>query len=136
MQTKSKTVTLRLTENEYELLHKNAANLELNISEFLRYLVQIPVEKHAATCKTDILVIDCKTLASISKELVKWGRHYNQGIRALNTICLIMRKNSPNYETLEEEILKSQKYLEETEAGRKEIESVASKLTSYTLVRR
>ena len=136
MATKTRTVSLRLTENEYECMHQNASMLELSISEFLRYLIQVPIDTIESTKKESVLILDNKTLDNLNKELTRWGRHYNQGIHALNTVSLILRKKDPSYETLLDHLSSVETYLDETEQGRKSISKDIKKITSYTFVRR
>lgn len=125
--------SFRMTHDDLELLARSADALDMGRSEYLRTLIRIPVE--AAGAGSAVYVIDNKTLAQMAVELVRWGRHYNQAVRALNTIALYIRRNAaPNAQDLQILLSKAATSLEEVEAGRMVIEYVLTEIASSTTV--
>lgn len=126
-------VTCRMTDEDYERLQASADSLGMHRSEYLRTLVRIPTSPSNGS-KT-VYVIDNRTLAKMAVELVRWGRHYNQAVRALNTIALYIRRNSaPKEQDLERLLAKACDNLEEVEAGREVIEYVLTDIAKSTTV--
>ena len=87
----TRTVSCRMTEEDRQLLDKRAEALELANSEAIRALLRLPIadpdELAAIDAGSRVVVIDAKTMGRINRELIRWGRHYNQAVRALNTIA-------------------------------------------------
>lgn len=76
-------VHCRLSEADFERFHEHAEELELAPSEYLRYIIRIPVKTGEGSGK--VVALDTKTMPQIYGELVRWGHHYNQAVHALNT---------------------------------------------------
>lgn len=84
---KNHTLSFRLAEKDYERLAKRCAEAELSKSNYLRYLIRIPVlAERAHDDDTCCVVLDKKSLRKMSKELTRWGYHYNQAVHAMNSI--------------------------------------------------
>lgn len=63
------------------------------------------------------------------------GRHYNQAVRALNTIALFIRRGSPpEYGTFGQMLSEAEGKLEEVEQGRQVIEYVLADIAGSTSV--
>lgn len=73
-------VHCRLSEADFERFHEHAEELELAPSEYLRYIIRISVKTGEDSGK--VVVLDTKTMPQIYGELVLWGYHYNQVVRA------------------------------------------------------
>lgn len=80
MATKTHIVTCRLDDRDYGSLHENAATLDVAPSTYMRYLIRIPVSACPDPKGSRVLVVDAKTLGALRNELIRWGRHYNQGV--------------------------------------------------------
>ena len=89
MATKTHMITCRLDDRDYGSLHENAAALDVAPSTYMRYLIRIPVSACPDPKGSRVLVVDAKTLGALRYELVRWGRHYNQGVHALNAIAYV-----------------------------------------------
>lgn len=125
--------SFRMTRDDLELLARSADALGMGRSEYLRTLIRIPVE--AAGAGSTVYVIDNKTLAQMAVELVRWGRHYNQAVRALNTIAFYIRRNAaPGAEDMQRLLSKAAATLEEVEAGRQVVEYVLTEIADSTTV--
>lgn len=84
---KTHTMSFRLTESDYQRLVERCRESELSQSKYLRYLIRIPVLAEAAKDGApDAVVIDRKSMRKISRELTRWGYHYNQAVHAMNSI--------------------------------------------------
>ena len=76
------TVSCRMTEEDRQLLDQRAESLELANSEAIRALLRLPIadpdDLVAIDAGSRVVVIDAKTMGRINRELIRWGRHYNQ----------------------------------------------------------
>lgn len=82
-----------------------------------------------------VYVIDNRTMAKMLSELIRWGRHYNQAVRALNTIALFIRRGSPpEYRAFSEMLSDAEEKLAEVERGRQVIEYVLTDIAGSTSV--
>lgn len=86
-ESKTRTLSFRLAEDDYETLVKRCREAELSQSKYLRYLIRIPLTTDGgATEDASCIVLDKMTMRKMSKELTRWGYHYNQAVHALNSI--------------------------------------------------
>ncbi len=92
------TISCRMTDEDREQLCSQAAKLQLSPSDYLRYLIRIPVDIKEATDSSKCIVVDTDTLEDLSSELTKWGYHYNQAVHAMNTVALFIRRGRVDYE--------------------------------------
>lgn len=84
---KTHTLSFRLAEDDYQKLAERCRKADLTQSKYLRYLIRIPVVADEECAEgVPCLVLDRKSLRRISKELTRWGYHYNQAVHALNSI--------------------------------------------------
>lgn len=84
---KTHTLSFRLAEDDYQKLVERCREADLTQSKYLRYLIRIPVVTDGDHAEdVPCLVLDRKSLARISKELTRWGYHYNQAVHAMNSI--------------------------------------------------
>lgn len=126
-------VSCRMTDEDHSLLLERAEALGMGRSEYLRTLIRIPTAPAGGgEC---VYIIDNKTLARMALELVRWGRHYNQAVKALNTIALFVRRSSaPNAADIQRLLDKAEKNLEQVEEGRSAIEYVLVDIAKSTTV--
>ena len=80
------------------------------------------------------MTIDTLTLGRIYAELVRWGRHYNQAVRAMNTIALNMRHGRHDQPFFNELMESANSKLEQTESGRAGIFDELKRLERCTLI--
>ena len=85
-------VSCRMTSGDLDRLTASAQRAGMARSEYLRTLIRIPA---SASGKGAVYVIDNRTMAKMLSELIRWGRHYNQAVRALNTIALFIQRGEP-----------------------------------------
>lgn len=134
MGTKKHTVSIRLSEKDLKSLQANAEEFELTPSEYLRYLIRIPAEGENLANDDKVIVVDKESVDRIRREIVRWGHHYNQGIHALNSIAYYAKNDGSKFDYFVSELDKANRFLEETEQGRKELIDAVESLVSYTLV--
>lgn len=86
-QNKTRTLSFRIAEDDYQRLAKLCKENELSQSKYLRYLISIPIVCDEGKAEeVSCVVLDQKTFRKISKELTRWGYHYNQAVHAMNAI--------------------------------------------------
>ena len=106
-------VSCRMTSGDLDRLTASAQRAGMARSEYLR----------------------SRTMAKMLSELIRWGRHYNQAVRALNTIALFIRRGSPpEYGTFGQMLSEAEEKLEEVEQGRQVIEYVLADIAGSTSV--
>lgn len=130
----SKIVSCRLSESDLDALRQHAESLELSQSDYLRHLIRIPVVGEGLASGSELISLDTKTFGRIYSELVRWGRHYNQAVRAMNTIALHMRKGKWDGPFFAEQIERANERLSATESGRAEVLRELERLESKTLI--
>lgn len=99
---KTHTLSFRLAEDDYQTLAKRCREAELTQSKYLRYLIRTPLvlgEDHQEDIKC--VVLDKSALRKISRELTRWGYHYNQAVHALNSINYYMVNGKVKQDLLE-----------------------------------
>lgn len=81
-------ITFRMADADYENLVRRCNDAEMSKSEYMRYLVHIPIlaQEQEEGCAGRYVVVDKRAMHKMSRELTKWGYHYNQAVHALNSI--------------------------------------------------
>lgn len=91
MERHPKQIHVRMSEEEIARAKGLAASLGMTLSDLIRLLIQLPVEK--AEDGMPLIVIDRVTVVKLSREMRRWGHHYNQAVHALNAIAYYLRAN-------------------------------------------
>lgn len=130
----AKLISCRPDESDLEALRSHAASLELNQSDYIRHLIRIPIGDDGLATGTRIVALDTKTFGRIYSELVRWGRHYNQAVRAMNTIALHLRRGKIDEGMFSEQIACANAKLEAAETGRAEVLKELERLETLTLI--
>lgn len=130
----TKLISCRLSESDFDALRSHAESLELNQSDYLRHLIRIPVGDSGLATEERLISLDTKTFGRIYSELVRWGRHYNQAVRAMNTIALHLRRGKLDLEMFESQIERANVKLSETESGRAALLKELERLETMTLI--
>ena len=128
---KDKFIHCRLSEEDYERFHANAEALELAPSQYLRYLVRIPV---GDATRYSVVAIDAKAMERAHSELVRWGHHYNQAVHALNTIAFSGRRGGGDIAYFTEQMERASGELEAVEGGERELRRELREIRRATLV--
>ena len=122
MASKTSMFSCRFNDEDFESLHANAAALDITPSTYVRYLVRIPVSAGSEPEGTKVIVIDNKTVNAMRYELVRWGRHYNQGVHALNSIAYAARGKALGRDYFVRQIGIANEKLDMVEEGRRGLE--------------
>lgn len=97
-------ITFRMADVDYENLIRRCAEAEMSKSEYMRYLVRIPIlpEEGEEGCLGKYVVVDKRAMWAMSRELTKWGYHYNQAVHALNSINYFLVHGNAKREILDQ----------------------------------
>lgn len=126
-------ISLRLSEDDARIVDAMRASSGLSRSECIRALVRVPDD---ARRQDVVYVVDGRSLAKISLELIRWGRHYNQAVHALNTIALLVRnRRPPNDAELAQQLDRIEAMLGRVEEGREDVEDALCAIAGSVTVR-
>lgn len=116
------------------MLRENAERLNTTPAALVRALISLPVELQEEARGSDdaesVVVFDRAAIANLSKQIRMWGYHYDQAVRALNTIAsrMFMRpEDAAHY------MKKATSLLEGIEESRRVLEDEAHKLSLRAL---
>jgi hypothetical protein len=123
----TKIVTCRLSEKDKLFFDSQAKLFDLTRSEYLRLLMQLPVV--APGDNVTGIVLDTLTMLHISRELIKWGYHYNQAVHALNTLVYRLRHGQVKDGEVDESLAKVSYCLGEVRDGQMQIKQSLVDLT-------
>ena len=97
-----KQMHVRMSEKELARTKKLAAALGVTVSDLIRILMQLPAESIEGGAR--LVVIDRTTAVKLSREMRRWGHHYNQAVHALNAIAYYLRANDMDSSDVIEEL--------------------------------
>ena len=87
MERHPKQLHVRMSDREMESAKGLARGLGMTVSDLIRVLLQLPAEEVRGGAR--LVVVDRTTAARLSREMTRWGHHYNQAVHALNALSLI-----------------------------------------------
>lgn len=128
------TFSCRLSDDDRRRLAEQAGRLELRPSEYLRYLIRIPLADKDSDSPARCVVIDADAMASMARELTKWGHHYNQAVHSMNTISLFIKRGRLEADYFAQTIDEINASLREVERGRRELSSHLAEVERSVLV--
>ena len=99
----------------------------MTVSDLLRVLLQLPAE--AVRGGGSLVVVDRTTAARISREMTRWGHHYNQAVHALNAIAYYLRSNDMDAPEVMEELARAERTLAGMQPG---IESLRKEVSALS----
>ncbi|MCG4823965.1 hypothetical protein [Adlercreutzia equolifaciens] len=124
-----KQIHVRMSEGEIAHAKALASKLDMTLSDLIRCLLQMPAG--AINDGTALVVIDRATAAKFSREMRRWGHHYNQAVHALNAIAYYLRANDMDADEVIEELDRTSSKLAAMQPGiaalREEAEAIASR---------
>lgn len=129
-----KNVCFRLEETDIEILDAACEDLSKTRTEYFRYLLRFPLAAKGAKPPCDCIVLDAETFEGLRKELVRWGYHYNQAVRSLNSIALFIKNGTLDEDWLEETLSKISETLDEVNDGRTELEESIDALQAKIVI--
>ena len=120
---------LRMSERELAAARELAGELGMTTSDLVRVLLQLPAD--AVSGGARLVVVDRTTAAKLSREMTRWGHHYNQAVHALNAIAYYLRANDMDAPDVLEELARAERKLDEmlpaVESLRREVAELSGK---------
>ena len=100
-----------MSERELAAAKKLAGELGMTVSDLVRVLLQLPAGAVGSGAR--LVVVDRTTAAKLSREMTRWGHHYNQAVHALNAIAYYLRANDMDAPDVLEELARAERKLDE-----------------------
>lgn len=111
LERRPKQMHLRMSERELAAAKALAGELDMTVSDLVRVLLQLPADSVGTGAR--LVVVDRTTAAKLSREMTRWGHHYNQAVHALNAIAYYLRANDMDAPDVLEELARAERKLEE-----------------------
>jgi len=102
MERHPKQIHVRMSEDEIERAKRLATDTGMTLSDLIRVLLQMPATSVGEGGR--LIVIDRTTAAKLTREMRRWGHHYNQAVHALNAIAYYLRANDMDAPDVLEEL--------------------------------
>lgn len=131
MERRPKQLHVRMSDREMESAKSLARALGMTVSDLIRVLLQLPAEE--ASGRTRLVVVDRTTAAKLSREMTRWGHHYNQAVHALNAIAYYLRANDMETSEVIEELSRAERKLVEMQPGVESLRQAVAKLSGSVL---
>lgn len=126
-------LTARVSDADFHAICKRADEEELTRSEYLRYVVRL-VADDAGNAQRGGVLLDGRSMRRLSRELVKWGHHYNQGMHALNSIKFAIDHGRGDLEWVSNKLDECALLLAQVDEGRADIAKSISSLEARAIV--
>lgn len=91
-----------MSEGEIARAKALAKSRGMTLSDLVRVLLQLPASSIEEG--DTLIVIDRTTAVKLSREMRRWGHHYNQAVHALNAIAYYLRANDMDTSDVLEEL--------------------------------
>lgn len=131
MERHPKQIHVRMSEEEISRAKGLAASLGLTLSDLIRLLVQLPAEK--TEDGMPLIVVDRVTAVKLSREMRRWGHHYNQAVHALNAIAYYLRANGMDSSDVIEELDRASEKLAAMQPGIEALRADAEAILGGTM---
>ena len=122
---------LRMSERELAAAKALAGELGMTVSDLVRVLLQLPADSVGTGAR--LVVVDRTTAAKLSREMTRWGHHYNQAVHALNAIAYYLRANDMDAPDVLEELARAERKLEELRPAVESLRGEVAKLSGEAL---
>ena len=122
---------LRMSERELAAAKALAGELGMTVSDLVRVLLQLPADSVGTGAR--LVVVDRTTAAKLSREMTRWGHHYNQAVHALNAIAYYLRANEMDAPDVLEELARAERKLEEMRPAVESLRGEVAKLSGEAL---
>lgn len=87
MANKERRLFVRVTDEEHARAVALACELGLTVSDLIRVLLQLPVERISESEPREVLVVDASSAGQLARQVRLWGYQHNQIAHALNRIA-------------------------------------------------
>lgn len=131
MERRPKQMHLRMSERELAAVKALAGELDMTVSDLVRVLLQLPADSVGTGAR--LVVVDRTTAAKLSREMTRWGHHYNQAVHALNAIAYYLRANDMDAPDVLEELARAERKLEEMRPAVDSLRGEVAKLSGEAL---
>lgn len=129
MERHPKQIHVRMSEDEIARAKALAKSLGMTLSDLIRTLLQLPASSVGEG--DTLVVIDRTTAVKLSREMRRWGHHYNQAVHALNAIAYYLRANDMDTSDVFEELDRASGKLAAMQPGietlRREAEAISQR---------
>lgn len=122
---------LRMSERELAAAKALAGELDMTVSDLVRVLLQLPADSVGTGAR--LVVVDRTTAAKLSREMTRWGHHYNQAVHALNAIAYYLRANDMDAPDVLEELARAERKLDEMRPAVESLRGEVAKLSGEAL---
>ena len=122
---------LRMSESELVAAKALAGELDMTVSDLVRVLLRLPADSVGTGAR--LVVVDRTTAAKLSREMTRWGHHYNQAVHALNAIAYYLRANEMDAPDVLEELARAERKLEEMRPAVESLRGEVAKLSGEAL---
>ena len=126
-------LTARVSDADFRAVCERADEEELTRSEYLRYIVRL-VADDAGNAQRGGVLLDGRSMRKLSRELVKWGHHYNQGMHALNSIKFALDHGRSDLDWVSGKLDECALLLAQVDEGRADIAKSISSLEARAIV--
>ena len=131
MERHPKQLHVRMSDREMESAKGLARELGMTVSDLVRVLLQLPAEEVRGGAR--LVVVDRTTAARLSREMTRWGHHYNQAVHALNAIAYYLRANDMETSEVVEELSRAERKLAEMQPGVESLRRAVAELSGSVL---
>ena len=131
---KERRVTFRMEGGDYDALCERCECAGLSKSEYLRYLVRIPLATEANAGDEHRILVDRRALWAMSRKLTKWGYHYNQAVHAMNLINFHARHGRVDRDLVAESVPTIERELADVNAAAREMAAELGRIGADSLV--
>lgn len=129
MERHPKQIHVRMSEDEVARAKALAKSLGMTLSDLIRTLLQLPASSVGEG--GNLVVVDRVTALKLSREMRRWGHHYNQAVHALNAIAYYLRANDMDASDVLEELDRTSAKLAAMQPGiealRREAEAISQR---------
>lgn len=129
MERHPKQIHVRMSEGEIARAKTFAKSLGMTLSDLIRTLLQLPASSIGEG--GSLVVIDRTAAVKLSREMRRWGHHYNQAVHALNAIAYYLRANDMDTSDVLEELDRASEKLAAMQPGieelRRETEAISQR---------
>ena len=131
MERHPKQLHVRMSDREMESAKGLARELGMTVSDLVRILLQLPAEEVRGGSR--LVVVDRTTAARLSREMTRWGHHYNQAVHTLNAIAYYLRANDMEAAEVVEELSRAERKLAEMQPGVESLRRAVAELSGSVL---
>lgn len=131
MERHPKQIHVRMSEGEVARAKTLAKSLGMTLSNLIRALLQMSTSSIEEGGR--LVVIDRATAVKLSREMRRWGHHYNQAVHALNAIAYYLRANDMDTSDVLEELNRTSGKLAAMQPGIEELRREAEAISQRAI---